>query len=83
MRSNLLESVIVTVVQAVEAHCSLDLAKAKYIILRLSMMEKEIVIVQINSSNYGRAIVHAVSRRLPTTAARVRVMWSCWWTKWH
>jgi hypothetical protein len=33
----------------------------------------------------GRAIAQAVSRRLPTAAARVRskVMWDLWWTKWH
>jgi hypothetical protein len=32
----------------------------------------------------GCAIAQAVSRRLPTAAARVRgqVMWNLWWTKW-
>jgi hypothetical protein len=32
----------------------------------------------------GRAIAQAVSRRLPTAAARVRcqVMWDLWWIKW-
>jgi hypothetical protein len=32
-----------------------------------------------------RAIAQAVSRRLPTAAARVRgqVMWDLWWTEWH
>jgi hypothetical protein len=34
---------------------------------------------------HGRVIAQAVSRRLPTTAARVRsqVMWDLWWKKWH
>jgi hypothetical protein len=33
----------------------------------------------------GRGIAQAVSRRLPTAAARVRaqVIWELWWTKWH
>jgi hypothetical protein len=35
--------------------------------------------------NTGRAIAQAVSRWLPTAAARVRsqIMWDLWWTKWH
>jgi hypothetical protein len=36
---------------------------------------------------YGRAIAEAVSRWLPTVAARVRswglVKWDLWWTKWR
>jgi hypothetical protein len=51
------------------------------------MVEKENVIVQINPSNYGHAIAQAVSRWLPTAAARilvpVQVMWDFWWIKWH
>jgi hypothetical protein len=33
----------------------------------------------------ARAITQAVSRRLPTAAARVRtqVRWDLWWTEWH
>jgi hypothetical protein len=33
----------------------------------------------------GRAVDQAVSRRLPTAAARVpsQVMWDLWWTKWY
>jgi hypothetical protein len=33
-----------------------------------------------------RAVAQAVSRRVPTAAARIRVragMWGLWWTKWH
>jgi hypothetical protein len=52
MCSSLLESVIVTEFQAVEAYSSVDLTKAKYIISRLPVMEKEDVIIQINSSNF-------------------------------
>jgi hypothetical protein len=29
------------------------------------------------------ALSQAVSRRLPTAAARVRSMWDLWWTKWQ
>jgi hypothetical protein len=50
MCSSLLESVIIKEFQATEAYSSLDLTKAKYNISRLSMMEKEYVIVQINPS---------------------------------
>jgi hypothetical protein len=35
---------------------------------------------------FGRVVAEAVSRWLPTAAARVRVrasMWGLWWTKWH
>jgi hypothetical protein len=36
--------------------------------------------------HFGRAVAQAVSRWLPTAAARVRVqagMWGLWWTKRH
>jgi hypothetical protein len=38
-----------------------------------------------SSAEVGRAIVQAVSRRLPTAAARVpsQDIWDLWWTKWH
>jgi hypothetical protein len=28
-------------------------------------------------------MAEAVSRMLPTAAARGQVMWDLWWTKWH
>jgi hypothetical protein len=52
MRSSLLGSVIVTEFQATEAYSSLDLTKAKYSISRLSMIEKENVIVRISPNNF-------------------------------
>jgi hypothetical protein len=43
-------------------------------------------VIQIESPIYiskcGRAVTQAVSRWLPTAAARVR-MWGLWWTKRH
>jgi hypothetical protein len=51
--SSLLESVIVTEFQATEAYSSLDLTKAKYRISRLSMVQKENVIVQISPNNFS------------------------------
>jgi hypothetical protein len=50
VRSRLLESVIVF--HAAEAYCNLNLPKAKYSISRLSMMQKENVISQINRNNF-------------------------------
>jgi hypothetical protein len=42
---------------------------------------------RIPTLRFGRAIAQAVSRWLPTAAARVRarglVMWDLWWTKWR
>jgi hypothetical protein len=52
MRSSLFESVVVTEFQATEAYSSLDLTKAKYSISRLPMVEKENVILRINTSNF-------------------------------
>jgi hypothetical protein len=53
MRSSLLASVIVTKFRAIEAYSSLDLTEAKYSISRLSVVEKENVIVQISPSNFS------------------------------
>jgi hypothetical protein len=53
VRSNLLESVTVTVLLATESYWSLDLAKAKYSISRRSEVEKENVIVRISHSSFS------------------------------
>jgi hypothetical protein len=54
MRSSLLKSVIVTELQAAEAHSSLDLTKAVYSISKLSarVVEQENVSVRINPCNF-------------------------------
>jgi hypothetical protein len=52
MRSSLLESVLVTEFQTTEAYSNFALTKAKYSINKLSMVEKEKVIVQINPNNF-------------------------------
>jgi hypothetical protein len=51
MRSSLLESVLVTEFQTTEAYSNFDLTKAKYSVNKLSMVEKEKVIVRINPNN--------------------------------
>jgi hypothetical protein len=52
-RSSCFQSVIVTDLQATEAFSGLDLTKAKHSISRLSVVEKENVIVRIISNNFG------------------------------
>jgi hypothetical protein len=52
MHSNLLEYVIVTEFQVTDIFSSSDLTKAKYRIGRVPMMEKEEVILRINTTNF-------------------------------
>lgn len=52
MRSNFLQSLIVTEFQAVEAYYSLDMTKAKYSISILSFVEIENVSIQIKLNNF-------------------------------
>jgi hypothetical protein len=54
---------------------------------------RAMVVFQQTTRRYiqaGRAIAQAISRRLPTAAARLRAqvrsygtIWDLWWTKWH
>jgi hypothetical protein len=58
--SSLLESAILTELQATEAYSSLDLTKEKYTcISRLTMEEKENVSVRINPNNNNNKPNHA------------------------